>query len=103
VVTASSAAEALVILDEQGFDIALIDMIMPELDGLQLTQQIRQRFPAITVDMPILALTANTNPVDRQRCLDAGMNGVLDKPMDLDILVRVVTQQVAQARSRQHG
>jgi signal transduction histidine kinase/ActR/RegA family two-component response regulator len=103
VVTASSAAEALVILDEQGFDIALIDMIMPELDGLQLTQQIRQRFPAVTVGMPILALTANTNPVDRQRCLDAGMNGVLDKPMDLGVLVQVVTQQVAQARNRQHG
>jgi len=102
VVTAGSAAEALALLPEQDFDIALVDMIMPERDGLQLTQEIRQRFPATAQRMPILALTANTNPVDRQRCLDAGMDGVLDKPMDLGVLVQVVTHSVARARS-QHG
>jgi signal transduction histidine kinase/ActR/RegA family two-component response regulator len=103
VVTAGSAAEALALLAEQNFDIALVDMIMPERDGLQLTQEIHQRFPALAQRMPILALTANTNPVDRQRCLDAGMNGVLDKPMDLGVLVQVVTQSVARARSQGHA
>ena len=102
VVTAGSAAEALVILGEQGFDLALIDMIMPGMDGMQLTQQIRQRFPASTARMPILALTANHNPVDRQRCLDAGMDGVLDKPIDLKTLVLMVTRHVSRSRGAQH-
>eukprot|EP01034_Spumella_vulgaris_P037090 gene37090-45758_t len=87
IVTAESAAQALQLLDEQGFDVALIDMIMPDMDGMALTQQIRQQFPAMTARMPIIALTANTNPVDRQRCLDAGMDDVLAKPMDLSSLV----------------
>lgn len=103
VVTASSAAEAMVLFDAQAFDVALIDMIMPDMDGIQLTRQIRHRFPAITAQMPILALTANTNPVDRQRCLDAGMDDVLDKPMDLVNLVQVVNHHIAHVRSWQHG
>ena len=86
------------LLDEQGFDVALVDMVMPDMDGMALTRQIRQRFPAITVSMPIIALTANTNPVDRQRCLDAGMDDVLDKPMDLQALTRCVSRHVLKAR-----
>jgi DNA-binding response OmpR family regulator len=52
--------------------------------------------------MPILALTANHNPVDRQRCLDAGMDGVLDKPIDLKTLVLMVTRHVSRSRGAQH-
>jgi signal transduction histidine kinase/ActR/RegA family two-component response regulator len=96
---ASSGAEALKLLEAQAFDVALIDMIMPVMDGMQLTQQIRQQFPATSSHMPILALTANTNPIERQRCLDAGMDDVLHKPMDLEQLVRVVTQHIARFRS----
>ena len=69
-------------------------MIMPDMDGTQLTQQIRQRFAAITARMPIIALTANTNPVERERCLAAGMNDVLHKPMDTGLLVRSVNRQI---------
>ena len=90
-------------LAAQAFDVALIDMIMPDTDGMQLTRQIRHRFPQSTTRMPILALTANTNPVDRQRCLDAGMDDVLDKPMDPGILVQRVTQRIAHARSDPHA
>jgi signal transduction histidine kinase/CheY-like chemotaxis protein len=98
VVTLDSAAKALVLLDEQAFDVALVDMIMPEMDGMALTRQIRHQFPAITARMPIIALTANTNPVDRQRCKDAGMDDVLDKPMDLQTMVRCVSSHVLKAR-----
>lgn len=98
IVTADGAAQALVLLDEQSFDVALIDMVMPEMDGMALTQQIRRQFPAMTQAMPIIALTANTNPVDRQRCLDAGMDDVMDKPMDLDRLIRCVSQHLQRAR-----
>jgi len=98
IVTLSSAAEALALLDTQGFDVALVDMVMPDMDGMALTRQIRQRFPAITARTPIIALTANTNPIDRQRCRDAGMNDVLDKPMDLQVLTRCVSRHVLKAR-----
>lgn len=98
IVTLGSAAEALALLDTQGFDVALVDMVMPDMDGMALTRQIRQQFPAITARMPIIALTANTNPVDRQRCRDAGMDDVLDKPMDQQALTRCVSRHVLKAR-----
>ncbi len=88
----SDGAQALRCLDGQAFDVALIDMVMPEMDGMQLTQQIRHRFPVETACMPILALTANTHPDERQRCLDAGMDDVLYKPMNTsELMVRVST------------
>jgi signal transduction histidine kinase/ActR/RegA family two-component response regulator len=98
ITTAASAAQALQLLDTQGFDVALVDMVMPEMDGMQLTQQIRQRFAAITARMPIIALTANTNPVERERCLAAGMDDVLHKPMDPDSMVRSVNHQIRRRR-----
>ncbi len=98
IVTVDSGAKALVVLDTQVFDIALVDMIMPDMDGMQLTHQIRLSFSARVAQMPILALTANTNPVDRDRCLSAGMNEVLHKPMDTDVLMRTVGHFVRLAR-----
>ena len=98
ITTADSAAKALSLVDEYLFDVALIDMIMPDMDGMQLTQQIRLNFPAIAARMPILALTANTNPVDRDRCLAAGMNEVLHKPMDTAVLMRTVGLYIGLAR-----
>jgi CheY-like chemotaxis protein len=98
VVTADSAAEALSLLTESVFDVALVDMVMPEMDGMQLTQAIRQRLAAQAAHMPIIALTDNTNPVDRQRCLDAGMCDVLSKPMDLLALKHCVNVHVQLAK-----
>ena len=98
ITTVDSGAKALSLIDQQLFDVALIDMIMPDMDGMQVTRQIRQQFPAIAARMPILALTANTNPVDRERCLAAGMNEVLNKPMDMAMLMRAVGQHIAVAR-----
>jgi signal transduction histidine kinase/ActR/RegA family two-component response regulator len=101
ITTVDSGAKALSLIDQQLFDVALIDMIMPDMDGMQVTRQIRQQFPAIAARMPILALTANTNPVDRERCLAAGMNEVLHKPMDTAMLVRMVSHHIAWARKGQ--
>jgi CheY-like chemotaxis protein len=98
VTTADSGAKALSLMDQQWFDVALIDMIMPDMDGMQVTQQIRQYFPAIAARMPILALTANTNPVDRERCLAAGMNEVLYKPMETELLMRTVSHYIRRAQ-----
>jgi len=94
VTTASAGLQAMALLQAQHFDVALIDMVMPEMDGLQLTQRLRQA-PAPLRDLPVIALTANTNPVDRQRCLDAGMNQVLYKPMDPEQMVRTLSEVLA--------
>lgn len=101
VVTVDSAAAALALLGGEAFDVALVDMVMPEMDGLQLTQEIRRKYPALTATMPVIALTANTNPVDRQRCLDAGMCDVLSKPMDMQALAHSVSTHVQKAREAQ--
>ena len=103
IITADSAAKALELLNTQTFDVALIDMIMPEMDGMDLTRQLRRDAPAMTAQMPIIALTANTNLVDRQRCLDAGMVDVLDKPMDQDKLVRSVSHHIQKAKGGPHA
>lgn len=92
--TAASGAEALAKIQAQHFDLALIDMVMPEMDGLDVTRALRQ-LPLPLRHLPVIALTANTNPVDRQRCLDAGMNEVLYKPMDPERLVDTVSQVMA--------
>ena len=96
----SGGPQALRCLDAQAFDVALIDMLMPDMDGMQLTRQIRDRFPVQTARMPILALTANTHPDERQRCLDAGMDDVLYKPMDTAELVARVSTLVRRAREQ---
>jgi signal transduction histidine kinase/ActR/RegA family two-component response regulator len=95
IITASSGPEALALMQAQHFDVALIDMVMPEMDGLAVTRALRQ-LPLPLRNLPVVALTANTNPVDRQRCLDAGMNQVLYKPMDPDLMVRIVSDVLAE-------
>jgi signal transduction histidine kinase/ActR/RegA family two-component response regulator len=94
----TDGAQALRSLETQSFDVALIDMVMPEMDGMQLTGQIRRYFPAQTALMPILALTANTQAQERQKCLDAGMDDVLHKPMDTAQVVASVSLHVRRAR-----
>lgn len=98
ITTVDSGAKALILMREQLFDVALIDMVMPDMDGMQVTHYIREHFPAIAARMPILALTANTNPVDRDRCLAAGMHEVLHKPMDSAMLIGTVSRYMALAR-----
>ena len=62
----------------QGFDVVLMDMQMPQMDGPQATRLIRQNLKL--TNLPIIAMTANVLPADRQACLDAGMNDHLGKP-----------------------
>ncbi|MBI3568823.1 MAG: response regulator [Gemmatimonadetes bacterium] len=74
------------------FDVVFMDMQMPRLDGLEATRRIRARGGA-DATMPIVAMTANAMPGDRERCIEAGMNDYVSKPItreDLaDVLARV--------------
>jgi signal transduction histidine kinase/ActR/RegA family two-component response regulator len=92
---ANSGQEALDKLREQTFDLTLMDMVMPEMDGMKVTQILRRDFPAPTRDMPILALTASANPVDHDRCLASGMDDVLHKPLDEPQLISKISNALA--------
>ncbi|MEO9386055.1 response regulator [Chromobacterium phragmitis] len=84
VTIASNGEEALRLADAQTFDLVLMDMQMPVMDGLEATRRLRQREAWRT--LPILAMTANAMSGDRERCLDAGMNDHVTKPIDPDKL-----------------
>lgn len=92
---ASSGSMALEKLRAQTFELVLMDMVMPEMDGMQATQAIRQSFPEPVCSMPIIALTASTNPVDQDRCLASGMNDVIHKPLDEQQLIAKISVVLA--------
>jgi signal transduction histidine kinase/ActR/RegA family two-component response regulator len=96
---ADGGARALELLAHQNFELVLMDMVMPEIDGIQATQTIRHNFPAPTCDIPILALTASSNPVDNDRCIAAGMNDVVQKPLEEKSLVG----KIASVMTQMHG
>ena len=80
---ARSGQEALNLIRETVPGLILMDVQMPEMDGLETTQRIRAEFP----DLPVIAVTALAMPGDRARCLAAGMNDYLSKPVNLKQLV----------------
>jgi signal transduction histidine kinase/ActR/RegA family two-component response regulator len=82
VITAATGREALDMIERQHFDVAIMDVQMPDVDGLTATGVIREREKASGGHLPIVAMTAHAMTGDRQRCLDAGMDGYLAKPID---------------------
>jgi signal transduction histidine kinase/CheY-like chemotaxis protein len=97
---ADNAAHALELLGKDRFDVVLMDMMMPGMDGLEATRTLRQTFPVPMCDVPVLALTASVNPVDRERCLASGMDDVLHKPLDPIETVEHITRCVLQHRNK---
>ncbi len=87
----SNGREVLEALDQAPYDVVLMDMRMPELDGLEATARIRRREDE-AADIPIIGLTANAMEEDRKRCLDAGMNDFVTKPVDPHALYDVINR-----------
>ncbi|HEY6945668.1 MAG TPA: response regulator [Candidatus Acidoferrum sp.] len=81
VVLAANGREALEAVAKGKFDLALMDVQMPEMDGFQATAAIREREIGTGAHLPVVALTAHAMKGDRERCLAAGMNGYLTKPI----------------------
>ncbi|AQT60827.1 PAS domain-containing hybrid sensor histidine kinase/response regulator [Cellvibrio sp. PSBB023] len=107
-VIAANGIEALQILDttEQPFDAILMDLEMPEMDGIEATRQIRAgavggKYPAAQI--PIIAVTAQAMRGDRERCLAAGMDGYLSKPVNPELLYTTLADILrAQAVTNDH-
>jgi two-component system, sensor histidine kinase and response regulator len=83
VVLADSGEEALKALSQSPFDLVLMDVHMPGMDGLDATLAIREKEKSTGLHQPVIAMTALAMKGDRERCLAAGMDGYISKPIDL--------------------
>ena len=81
--------------DNPDFDLIVLDMQMPEMDGYQTVVELRDR----GFDGPVMALTANVLALDRQRCLDAGCDEFMGKPVRIKELIRVCSRLLSQAET----
>ena len=90
VVTADNGRAALVQLEKSNFDVVLMDIQMPEMDGFEATAAIRKEEESSGKHLPIIAMTAHAMEGDRERCLAAGMDGYIAKPLKIDDLIRTI-------------
>ena len=90
VTVAANGREAVEALERRQFDVVLMDVQMPELDGFEATELIRRKEVANGGHMPIIAMTAHALKEDRDRCLAAGMDGYVSKPLQLERLLAAI-------------
>ena len=89
--TATSGQEALAILQrEENISAALVDMMMPDMDGYELMNAIQSEEALSSI--PLIAITAQAMPGDREKCLKAGADAYVSKPVDVDALLRVLNE-----------
>jgi CheY-like chemotaxis protein len=102
VVVAGTGVEALQALEKESFDLVLMDVQMPEMDGLEATAAIREKEKGTGTRQAVVALTAHAMKGDREKCLAAGMDGYLTKPIrsqELDQLLETYVARRSEARS----
>src|SRR6185503_20556135 len=89
-IVAHNGGEAIELLEDGSFDCVLMDLQMPEINGFEATAVIRARERMSGRHIPIIALTAHALKEDRQRCIDAGMDEYVSKPIDAAKLFEVI-------------
>ena len=95
VVVAANGREVLAALEKESYDLVLMDIQMPEMDGLEATAAIREKEKGSGIHQPVIALTAHAMKGDRERCLAGGMDGYLSKPIRLQELDELLEAYVA--------
>ena len=98
-VEAENGLKALAALKAQEFDVILMDMVMPEMDGIEATTALRMTFDQPMRDTPVLGLTANVNPLDLERFAAAGVSAVVLKPFDAAKVCAQVEEMLIEKRS----
>src|SRR5204862_1630577 len=94
VVVANNGREALAALKQAAFDLVLMDVQMPEMNGLEATAEIRKQEPKTSPRLPIIALTAHAMKGDEERCLAAGMDAYVAKPLRVEELFAAIARLV---------
>jgi CheY-like chemotaxis protein len=92
---ASNGREALALAGQGAFDLMLLDMHMPELDGIEVVRGIREREQVAGGHLPVIALTARSRKEDRERCLAAGVDDFLTKPVSAAGLLAAIDRLVS--------
>ncbi len=95
VVVAGNGRAALAAISQQSFDVVLMDVQMPELDGLEATRQLRQGERASGKYLPVIAMTAHAMQGDREKCIAAGMTAYIAKPIRPEELFKAIEQVLA--------
>ena len=90
VVTCGNGRQALERLDQERFDLILMDVEMPEIDGFEATATIRKQEETTAARIPIIAMTAHALKGDRERCLAAGMDDYVSKPIQAGALFEAI-------------
>ena len=93
-VQAADGQAALDILAQSSFDMVLMDMLLPVIDGIEATHRLRTEWPTPASQVPVLGLTANVHSTDHDRCLAVGMNGLVLKPFDRHALCALMEEQL---------
>jgi CheY-like chemotaxis protein len=89
---ARNGKEAVELADKGGYDIVLMDIKMPIMDGLEATKAIKAAHP----DLPVVALTANAFDSDRQLALQAGCDDFLSKPVSSDLCIKTIKKYIGE-------
>ncbi|MBW2000023.1 MAG: PAS domain S-box protein, partial [Deltaproteobacteria bacterium] len=98
VTTATNGREAVEMFEKESFDLILMDVQMPEMDGIEATRAIRERERRMESRIPIVAMTAHAMKGDKERCLAAGMDDYVSKPVKAEELYRVIERQAVKSR-----
>jgi len=98
VVTTGNGREALERLENESFDLVLMDVQMPEIDGFEATATIRKKEETTGTHLPVVAMTAHAMQGDKERCLAAGMDGYVSKPVNAKELLAVVQAALENSR-----
>ncbi|MCE5284443.1 MAG: response regulator [Pelosinus sp.] len=96
--TVNNGREALEVLANENVDVVIMDIQMPEMDGVEATRQIRQKESGTTEHIPIIAFTAYALAGDRERFLRAGMDGYLAKPVNISELLLTIEKVLENSR-----
>ncbi len=94
---ANSGMEAIKKIKENNYDICFMDLLMPEMSGLETTRFIRKE---LSKDLPIVALTASTERGVKEKCFDVGMNDFINKPIELMKMKEAIYNNIPKLKAK---